>query len=221
MKNCPERNGAKTGGKNGVWWLFLPGEMDLLMDTLGISWLCSKELWDKALPGAQGNLAVLSCSLGNLCQLCPAARASPKSSSSSQPAFLHPQSRILTKGCPPHPAASAAASLCLQQPTIHGGSCGTSLADKLYGNLSSLLALSLEVQHSWFRWILACWAVLQREAERFCWSGLLLGTSAVFKSLYFAQPHRVWFVMVSMEGVFIAPLWRCISSPSQQHLAQG
>lgn len=106
----------------------------------------------------------------------------------------------------PHPAASAAASLCLQQPMIHGGSCGMSLADKLYGNLSSLLALSLEVQHSWFRWILACWAVLQRGAQRVCWLGLLLGTSAGFKSLYFAQPHRVWFVMVSMEGGFIAPL---------------
>lgn len=58
MKNCPERNVAKNGGKtvSGDW--YLPGETDLLMDTLGTSWLCSKELQDKALPGAQGNLAM-------------------------------------------------------------------------------------------------------------------------------------------------------------------
>ncbi|KAI1231453.1 hypothetical protein IHE44_0007902 [Lamprotornis superbus] len=46
------------------------------------------------------------------------ARASPKSSSSSQPAVLHPSP---SPKAVPHPAALAAASLCLQQPTIHGG----------------------------------------------------------------------------------------------------
>lgn len=96
-------------------------------------------------------------------------------------------------------------SLCLQQPTSRGGSCGMSLADKLYGNLSSLLALSLEVQHSWFRWILV-WLGHAAEGST---EGLLVrfafGGPAVFKSLYFAHPHRVLFVMVSMEGGFIVP----------------
>lgn len=156
------------------------------------------------MPGAQGALATLSCSSG-ICVSC----------------VLHPQPHIILTKAAPHPAAEAAASLGLQQPTVHGGCCGMSLADKLYGNLSSWLALSLVVQCSWFRWILACWAMLQREAGRVCCSGLLLGAPAVFKSLYFAQPHRVWFVMVFMESGFIVPLWRCISSPSQQHLAQA
>lgn len=172
------------------------------------------------MPGAQGNLATLSCSLGTCvsCVLQPEhlPRAAP-------PHRMHSciPSPTSSPKAAPRPAAAAAAPLCLQQPTIHGGSCGMSLADKLDGNLSSWLALSLEVQCSWFRWILARWALLWREAERLCWSCLLLGAPAVFKSLYFAQPHRVWFGMVSMEGGFIVPLWRCFSSPSQQHLAQG
>lgn len=172
------------------------------MDTLGKPGLCRKELQDKAVPGEQEDLATLSWALG-ICVRC----------------VLQPEH--LPRAAPPHSLHSCSRSpiltaLPLQQPTIHGGSCGMSLADKLYGNLSSWLALSLGVQCSCFRSILARQATLQREAERVFWSGLLLGAP-----LYFAQPHRVWFVVVSMEGGFVVCLWRCISSPSQQHLAQG
>lgn len=85
----------------------------------------------------------------------------------------------------PHSAAPPPASLCLQQPTIHGGSCGMSLADKLYGKLSSWLALSLGVQCSCFRWILAHQATLQREAQRVFLVGFASGGSSRFEEPLF------------------------------------
>ena len=109
-----------------------------------------KELQDKAVQGARGNLAVLSCSSG-VCvgrvpqpENIPQEHLAPRSTRHCKA----PRSSLRDAPCP---AASAAASLRLQQRATHVGSCVVSLAYKLYGNLSSLLALSLEARRSRFR----------------------------------------------------------------------
>lgn len=110
-------------------------------------------------------------------------------------------------------AGGCAASLRLQQHAARVGSCVVSLADKLYGNASSLSGAEPGSAMRLVQ-IDIIWLGLNAEGSGEGLAvGFVFGGSGGFKSLRFARQRGVWFVMW-MEGGVGSPSLRGSAFPA-------